>query len=120
WTSASTNVNRCAGHLAVHTSCFRPEHASSTTISIKSSVAATPPSGDHRPPTLPPFCDGLVVRKLIQARFQLSFVLVCRQPEGRNERDPEARRDSGCGCRRLQPARRGGRGPHAGAPAGPP
>src|SRR5271166_3103378 len=59
WTSASTNVNRCAGHLGVHTCCFRPEHASSTTISIKSSVAATPPSGDHRPPTLPPFCDGL-------------------------------------------------------------
>src|SRR5271165_6941877 len=62
WTSASTNVNRCAGHLGVHTCCFRPEHASSTTISIKSSVAATPPSGDHRPPTLPPFCDGLVFR----------------------------------------------------------
>src|SRR5271166_2283321 len=60
WTSASTNVNRCAGHLGVHTCCFRPEHASSTTISIKSSVAATPPSGDHRPPTLPPFCDGLL------------------------------------------------------------
>jgi hypothetical protein len=34
-----------------------PEHASSTTTSLKSSVAATPPSGDHRPPTLPPFCD---------------------------------------------------------------
>ena len=59
WTSASTNVNRCAGHLGAHTSCFRPEHASSTTTSMKSSVAATPPSGDHRPPTLPPFCDGL-------------------------------------------------------------
>ena len=43
----------------VRTRCFRPEHASSTTISIKSSVAATPPSGDHRPPTLPLFCDGL-------------------------------------------------------------
>src|SRR5271165_5385274 len=59
WTSASTNVNRCAGHLGVHTCCFRPEHASSTTTSLKSSVAATPPSGDHRPPTLPAFCDGL-------------------------------------------------------------
>jgi hypothetical protein len=29
------------------------------TTSINSSAAATPPSGDHRPPTLPPFCDGL-------------------------------------------------------------
>jgi hypothetical protein len=35
-----------------------------------------------------------------------------------NERDPEARRDPGGGCRRLQPARRSGQGSHVGAAAG--
>jgi site-specific DNA-cytosine methylase len=75
---ASTNVNRCAGHLGVHTCCFRPEHASSTTTSIKSSVAATPPSGDHRPPTLPPFCDGL----LLGPRFACGFLVICDRTAG--------------------------------------
>ena len=43
-----------------------PKYASSTTTSIKSSVAATPPSGDHRPPTFPPLCDGLERPRLHQ------------------------------------------------------
>ena len=32
-------------------------------------------------------------------RPRLAFVLICQQPEGRNERDPKARGDPGCGCR---------------------
>ena len=27
---------------------------------------------------------------------------MCQQPEGRNERDPQARGDPGCGCSRIQ------------------
>jgi hypothetical protein len=70
WTNVSTNVNRCAGRLGVHTCCFRPERASSTTISIKSSAAVTPPSGDHRPPTLPPCCDGLQLAAYSDSRIR--------------------------------------------------
>jgi hypothetical protein len=31
----------------------------------------------------------------------LAFVLICQRQEGRNERDPKARGDPGCGCRWL-------------------
>jgi hypothetical protein len=31
------------------------------------------------------------------SRLGLAFVLICQQPEGRNERDPKARGDPGCG-----------------------
>ena len=58
-TIAVTNVSRRAGHLAAPTCCFRPELAFSTATLSNSSVAAIPRVGDHSPPALPPFCDGL-------------------------------------------------------------
>ena len=46
------------------------------------------------------------------------FVLSSLAGVERNDRDPETRGDPGCRRRRLQPARRRGRGSHAGAAAG--
>ena len=59
WTNALTSVSRCGGPLEALICCFRPEHASSTAISINSSVAATQRSGKRQATTLPPVCDGL-------------------------------------------------------------
>ena len=47
---------------------FRPEHASSTAVSINSSVAATQRSGKRQATTLPPVCDGLPVAAIWSGR----------------------------------------------------
>ena len=53
-------------------------------------------------------------------RLRPGFALTYREPQGRNERDPEARGDPGFGCRWLQPARRRRRGPDPCASEGAP
>jgi hypothetical protein len=57
-TNGLTSVSRCGGPLGALICCLKPEHASSTAISINSSVAATQRLGKRQETTFPRFVMG--------------------------------------------------------------